>query len=898
MNESAVPTQTDLGSRSQEGTGAISSYSDDSGINSGEPLTSIEVDNHKTESKPFQKKTRGNVRGKHSICIGGVKLETPFKPYPSQISLMSGVIQAIKGSKNALLESPTGSGKTMALLCSSLGWSEQERETLKKKYEREIKEWEQGKELSDQDTNFANNLPEIHVSKEEPAPGPPPPPNPVPSNSKIPASHPESFKKNLQDAMFCDDDDDEFQTKDPDPNNRKRKLDEFGFHARNGNNSSANSMNYIASASVKSEPRKVRKAKPKMQTPPKIYFGTRTHKQITQVVNELKRTKYRNGRMSILSSREQSCLHPKVRKGPNKAEECRKLITQELSGGFGCNFHRNFKQLSLNRHFKRNASQATWDIEDLMSAGKKVIGCPFYAARDLAEDAEIIFCPYNYLLDPNIRKALSIDLTDEVVIFDEGHNIEDIARDASSFSATTEELHKLKENFESFESLPGYSDMPKLLVIIQNIINHADVTAEQIVLKKGSRNSRFENYNEILQGKEAILVLDKVGVTKSTLPILIESFENVCNESKSGESFGMELNTVAVSQYQALLGSLDLFFKYPTDFRVVVETQAQYTSQARFNRNGLGHAQKEMVTSFSLWCLNPAAGFHYINDVARSVILTSGTLSPLNTFASELGADFQIRREANHVVPPSQTMIRSLARGPAGHPLCATYKNVDTFNFQDEIGNIVIECCKVVPYGVLVFFPSYSMMDKLQQRWAHTGAWDVLQEIKPALTEPRKDKDKFEETMSDYFKFIDDPKIKGAVLFAVARGKISEGIDFADNYARAIISVGIPFPNWGDFQVVEKRNFNDVYKIQRGLLSGSAWYESQAFRALNQGLGRCIRHKDDWGAVIVVDSRFQSKPTYTGMLSKWVRERLRHSRSFDEILHELKEFTETQENAQ
>jgi len=45
-----------------------------------------------------------------------------------------------------------------------------------------------------------------------------------------------------------------------------------------------------------------------------------------------------------------------------------------------------------------------------------------------AENAELIFCPYNYLLDPVIRRAVQIDLEDAVIILDEAHNIEDICR--------------------------------------------------------------------------------------------------------------------------------------------------------------------------------------------------------------------------------------------------------------------------------------------------------------------------------------------------------------------------------------------------------------------------------------------------------------------------------------
>jgi len=48
-----------------------------------------------------------------------------------------------------------------------------------------------------------------------------------------------------------------------------------------------------------------------------------------------------------------------------------------------------------------------WDIEDLVSLGKKVGTCPYFGARVLMADAEIIFCPYNYILYPEIRDSVS-----------------------------------------------------------------------------------------------------------------------------------------------------------------------------------------------------------------------------------------------------------------------------------------------------------------------------------------------------------------------------------------------------------------------------------------------------------------------------------------------------------
>lgn len=52
----------------------------------------------------------------------------------------------------------------------------------------------------------------------------------------------------------------------------------------------------------------------------------------------------------------------------------------------------------------------------------------------LAANAQIIFCPYNYLLDPSISSAMNLNLENAVVILDEGHNIEGVCRGATLIS--------------------------------------------------------------------------------------------------------------------------------------------------------------------------------------------------------------------------------------------------------------------------------------------------------------------------------------------------------------------------------------------------------------------------------------------------------------------------------
>uniref|UniRef100_A0A8D9F3H8 Fanconi anemia group J protein homolog n=1 Tax=Cacopsylla melanoneura TaxID=428564 RepID=A0A8D9F3H8_9HEMI len=62
--------------------------------------------------------------------IGGVIIEFPFpfEAYPAQKSMMEKVIQGCNQAENCLLESPSGSGKTLALLCSVLAWQRNEKE--------------------------------------------------------------------------------------------------------------------------------------------------------------------------------------------------------------------------------------------------------------------------------------------------------------------------------------------------------------------------------------------------------------------------------------------------------------------------------------------------------------------------------------------------------------------------------------------------------------------------------------------------------------------------------------------------------------------------------------------------------------------------------------------------
>lgn len=75
-------------------------------------------------------------------------------------------------------------------------------------------------------------------------------------------------------------------------------------------------------------------------------------------------------------------------------------------------------------------------------------------------------------------------------------------------------------------------------------------------------------------------------------------------------------------------------------------------------------------------------------------------------------------------------------------------------------------------------------------------------------------KDAFINTMNEYYEKIRDPSYKGAIFLAVCRGKVSEGLDFADANGRAVLITGLPFPPLMDPRVILKRKYLEENKVK------------------------------------------------------------------------------------
>ncbi|KAH0873559.1 hypothetical protein HID58_070921, partial [Brassica napus] len=110
------------------------------------------------------------------------------------------------------------------------------------------------------------------------------------------------------------------------------------------------------------------------------------------------------------------------------------------------------------------------DIEEFVKVGKSVRGCPYYAAWSLAENAELIFFPYSYIVNPVIRAGVEVDLKGAIIIFDEAHNMEDIAREAGSVNLDEETLFKLQSELEQM-SVPQPMIYQPLYEVVEGLIS-------------------------------------------------------------------------------------------------------------------------------------------------------------------------------------------------------------------------------------------------------------------------------------------------------------------------------------------------------------------------------------------------------------------------------------------
>ena len=121
----------------------------------------------------------------------------------------------------------------------------------------------------------------------------------------------------------------------------------------------------------------------------------------------------------------------------------------------------------------------------------------------------------------------------------------------------------------------------------------------------------------------------------------------------------------------------------------------------------------------------------------------------------------------------------------------------------------------------------------------------------------------------------------GALLLSVVGGKLSEGINFSDSLGRGVLIIGLPFPNirsavWqAKLKYIEDKAYKqssgpDEKRKANASAAGRDFYENSCMRAVNQCIGRAIRHVNDYAAIVMIDRRYDM-PRIRGKLPSWIR---------------------------
>jgi len=748
---------------------------------------------------------------------------------------------------------------------------------------------------------------------------------------------------------------------------------------------------------------------------PVIVYASRTHSQLAQVIKELKTTRYRP-RMAVIGSRTQMCVHKEVRRLTGVAQQtaCR----QKTESRTCAHYNEVDRFLRSDPEF---GEREPVDIEDLVRLGEKgrVGGgcgpCPYYASQDMASRADIVFAPYNYLIDPKLRETFGnrIRWNDAILLFDEAHNVEGACAEAASFELPAANLASaVREAQEAFELAAAEEELSAASAEPARLLFNARGRGEDDGfggagerlgvngmkrLHDGDRDGppkrralEYKQLRGILLALESKIASELDGVpgaangaakelvkpcayffdVLASLRITDEPTIAVDGGGAGGGAGGAAAKTSSLRLLTGVMRDAALTLageaaaasgggafksRASSSFRLTevadalekafaVRESGQMDAfrvrigapDAGAGRGGAfpgGSAKPGPTLSF--WCFTPGVAMRALKEKgARCVVLTSGTLSPMSSFASELAIPFPVRLENPHVIAPDQVWGGVVPVGPSGKRLNSSYRFRDTDEYKAELGNAIVNFARVVPDGLLVFFPSYGVMRACVEFWRGHGTpsvWDRVCAAKHAVVEPQ-DKKEFAAAFAEFNAALglELPKSAnananrlgngagpldggsgvarhrgGAAFFAVCRGKVSEGIDFPDRAGRAVILTGIPYAPKADAKVRLKRGFLDEKKanaergsdvsvdrdrgVDAGQLTGEAWYSQTAMRAVNQALGRVIRHRNDHGAVVLLDERF-GYGNARNQLSVWLRPAIQSFDAFGPAAAQLSRF--------
>jgi len=848
------------------------------------------------------------------------KFKFPFPPYDIQEQFMRELFNVLEGGKLGIFESPTGTGKSLSLICGALTWYlESER---KKKINLETLVNDKSLDDDDDDDWFANaGKKQLHNQKRLEA---------KEELERIKSKEEKMAKIRARRSQLNQTDID--QNKD-EFNELFKEVKWIQKAAQREMSQGGGDEDILVEEYLSDEEVDDEFEADEEDTSRRIFFCSRTHSQLSQFVREVKKSPFGSDVSLVsLASRAVMCVNPSVKKLPSQAainEKCLELgrkkskatvldddsnPTKKSKTGSGCPYNKTTGTSVL----RDTAVLAIQDIEELVAAGRKTHACPYYASRSAVPLAQMIVLPYNTLLHAGTRKAIGLNLKNSVVIIDEAHNLLDTINNIHSISISGSQLglaysqlNQYKERYSSRLKAKNILYIKQLLFILSRFIklvggkpgqdpteiSNQTAKEETSLIEVGAFLSESQIYNLDLT---KLIKYCNVSQICHKLSGFVEKYQpsktvsNVKPEKSGVGSFLSSIKNNDKKEDVIVAESTNNENKPPSNsLQSLVELLSCLSMNHGEARMVLTKGPKLAVARIRFLLLDPANQFQQIVKEAHSVVVAGGTMRPIAEFRDQLfisaGADPSrvTHFSCDHVVPGVNMLPLVLNTGPSGAKLDFSYQFRDKKETLDELGRALINIVNIVPGGVVVFFPSYDYEKLVCKHLEASGVLERIQKKKVIYREP-KTSSELDKVLADYATSV--RLSSGALLMAVVGGKMSEGINFSDDLGRCVVMVGMPYPNLYSPELKEKMSFlNKTVGTVEGKQAGQVHYENLCMKAVNQSVGRAIRHKGDYAAILFLDHRY-SRPNIISQLPGWISKHLKVVDKFGQTIPQIRGF--------
>jgi DNA excision repair protein ERCC-2 len=631
----------------------------------------------------------------------------------------------------------------------------------------------------------------------------------------------------------------------------------------------------------------------------KLIYCSRTMSEIEKALAELKNLmKYRTKELGYeedfrglgLTSRKNLCLHPSVKReksGTVVDARCRSLtagfVKEKKERGEDvdlCVYHDNLDLLEPHNL----VPPGVFTFDGLLKYGEQHKQCPYFSARRMMSYCNVIIYSYHYLLDPKIADRVSKELSkDCIVVFDEAHNIDNVCIESLSIDITEDSLRKATKGVNNLdrkitemkttdaeklqneyaklvEGLRTADEARQEDAFMANPALPDDLLTEAVPgnIRRAEHFVAFlKRFIEYLKTRMKVL-----HVISETPPSFLQHLRDLTFIEKKPLRFCAErltslvrtLELTNIEDYQPLQDIATfatLVATYETGFLLILEPFESATATV-----------PNPVLHFT--CLDAAIAIKPVFERFYSVIVTSGTMSPLDMYPRMLNFNTVVQESFTMTLTRKTFLPMIVDRGNDQNQITSQFEHRNDLQVQRNFGTLLIEFCKLTPDGVVVFFPSYLYMESIISAWQGMEILDTVWKYKLILVET-PDAQETALALETFRTACNNGR--GAVLLCVARGKVSEGIDFDHHYGRSVLCMGVPY-QYTESRILKARLefLRETYRIKE-----SDFLSFDAMRHAAQCLGRVIRGKDDYGIMVLADKRFNKKVT---QLPKWIQQGL------------------------